>query len=458
MGGRKLGEILFIGTGLKWPYHITAKWLLWQATSGRNFRAARSMTIFPEEALFMTPKKLWMYLGLCALGILFPAGAVSAAWNSNAGNRIATTTQAASPQQATASAASSGAQAAPAERDGSHDFDFEVGTWTIHLKRRRHPLTGSNTWVEFDGTSKTFNIWDGRAQIEQFETNSAVAGRIEGLTLRTYNPTSHEWRLSWANSKIGILDPAQVGQFKDGRGEFYCQDFIDGRTIFIRFIWSDITPNSAHFEQSFSDDGGKTWEVNWITDQTRVSEAAFDAAQRQYGVATTASAAADSTEGDGRHDFDPLFGNWKFELKRMLHPMTGSNTWVDLTGTGVCYKIWDGRAQLDTIELDGSSGHIEGLTLRLYDPAEHVWRLYWASSRIGILDPPQVGKFKDGHGDFYAQDKVNGKTVLIRYDWTKLTSSAPHFEQSFSADGGKTWELNFIADQSHPNDAAASAH
>jgi hypothetical protein len=71
-----------------------------------------------------------------------------------------------------------------------------------------------------------------------------------------------------------------------------------------------------------------------------------------------------SVERDGQHDFDPLIGSWKYHLKRRLHPLTGSNTWVELDGTGVCYKIWDGRAELDTIEVDGPTGHIEGLTLR----------------------------------------------------------------------------------------------
>jgi hypothetical protein len=159
-----------------------------------------------------------------------------------------------------------------AERDGQHDFDFELGSWKIHLKKLLHPLTGSKEWVEFDGTSVTRRLWDGRAQIEQFETDSQAGGHIEGLTLRTYNPQSHQWRLYWANSKIGILDPPQIGEFKNGRGEFYAQDTINGKTILIRFIWSNTTTSVPHFEQSFPDDGGKTWEVNWITDQTRVAD------------------------------------------------------------------------------------------------------------------------------------------------------------------------------------------
>lgn len=155
------------------------------------------------------------------------------------------------------------------ERDGQHDFDFELGSWKIHLKRRLHPLTGSNIWVDFDGTSVTRKVWDGRAQIEEFETDGA-GGHIEGLTLRTYNPQTHQWGLYWANSKDGLLVPPQIGEFKDGRGEFYAEDKLNGRQILVRFIWSKTDTNVPHFEQSFSDDGGKTWEVNWITDQTRV--------------------------------------------------------------------------------------------------------------------------------------------------------------------------------------------
>jgi hypothetical protein len=155
--------------------------------------------------------------------------------------------------------------------EGQHDFDFELGSWKIHLKKLLHPLTGSNAWVEFEGTSVTGKLWDGRSQIEQFETDGA-AGHIEGMTLRLFNPQSHQWRLYWANSKVGVLDPPQIGQFTNGIGEFYAQDTVDGKVILVRFLWSKTTSDSPHFEQSYSADGGKTWEVNWITDQTRVAE------------------------------------------------------------------------------------------------------------------------------------------------------------------------------------------
>jgi hypothetical protein len=172
--------------------------------------------------------------------------------------------------QDNADASKSTVQHAPAARDGQHDFDPLIGTWKYHLKRRQNPLTGSNTWVEFEGSGVCRKVWDG-ADLDQLVVDGPT-GQIEGLTLRLYNPQSHQWRLYWANRKVGILDPPQIGEFKNGRGEFFAQDTVNGKMILIRFVWTNMTSNSPHFEQSFSDDGGKTWEVNWITDQTRVND------------------------------------------------------------------------------------------------------------------------------------------------------------------------------------------
>jgi hypothetical protein len=155
-------------------------------------------------------------------------------------------------------------------------------------------------------------------------------------------------------------------------------------------------------------------------------------------------------ERDGSHDFDALLGSWKYQLKRRMNPLTGSATWVEYQGTGLCRKIYDG-AEIDQLVADGSAGHIEGLTLRTYNPQSRQWRLYWAHRKIGVLDPPQVGEFKNGRGEFFAQDTINGKTILIRFAWTNMNTT-PHFEQSFSDDGGKTWEVNWITDQTRIKD------
>ena len=153
-------------------------------------------------------------------------------------------------------------------RDGSRDFDFEIGSWKTHIRRLQHPLTGSTTWVEYDGTSEVRKIWGGKANLVELEVDGP-AGHIQGLSLRLYNPQSQQWSLSFANSAAGTLSTPTVGEFRNGRGEFYDQEDVGGRMVLVRGIWSDITANAGRFEQAFSDDGGKTWEVNWIATDTR---------------------------------------------------------------------------------------------------------------------------------------------------------------------------------------------
>jgi hypothetical protein len=84
--------------------------------------------------------------------------------------------------------------------------------------------------------------------------------------------------------------------------------------------------------------------------------------------------------------------------------------------------VWNGRAQLKEFEADGSAGHIEGLTLRFYNPQTHQWSLYWANSKDGTLVVTQIGQFKNGQGEFYAQDTLNGKSIFVRFVWSETTS------------------------------------
>ena len=152
-------------------------------------------------------------------------------------------------------------------RDGRHDFDFEIGVWKTHLKRRLHPLTGSTIWSEYDGTTTVRKVWNGLSNLVELEVDGPQ-GHIEALSLRLYNPDSHQWSLNFANSAGSTLGTPTVGEFKNGRGEFYDQETLNGRAILVRFVISEITPTSCHFEQAFSADGGQSWEVNWIATDT----------------------------------------------------------------------------------------------------------------------------------------------------------------------------------------------
>lgn len=162
------------------------------------------------------------------------------------------------------------AQSPGAADTGVHDFDFNIGTWKTHISRLQHPLTGSKTWIEYEGRSVISKVWDGRANLVELEADSA-AGHIEALSLRLYNPQSRQWSLNFSNSAAGTLGQPTVGEFRNGRGEFTDQETLNGRAIWVRFIISPINPTSVRYEQSFSDDGGKTWEVNWIATDTRIA-------------------------------------------------------------------------------------------------------------------------------------------------------------------------------------------
>ena len=155
---------------------------------------------------------------------------------------------------------------AAVQRDGSHDFDWDYGVWKTHQRRRLNPLTGSNTWVEYHGTDVVQRIWDG-ANSGMIEADGP-AGHLEILGLRLYNPDSHQWSVYFITP--GSVSKPAVGEFINGRADFYDQEIYKGRYIFLRFSVSDITPKSCHFEQAFSDDGGKSWEVNFIVDETRL--------------------------------------------------------------------------------------------------------------------------------------------------------------------------------------------
>jgi hypothetical protein len=156
-----------------------------------------------------------------------------------------------------------------AQRDGQHDFDWEIGNWKTQLKRLQRPLSGSTTWLEYEGTTVVRNVLDGRANLIELKVDGQ-AGHFEGLSLRLYSPQARQWSLNYANVSDGMLSTPSIGEFKDGRGEIYNQDRYNGRAILVRFIITKITDDSYRFEQSFSDDGGKTWEINWIAIDTRV--------------------------------------------------------------------------------------------------------------------------------------------------------------------------------------------
>jgi hypothetical protein len=160
--------------------------------------------------------------------------------------------------------------AEPGERDGRRDFDFFIGRWKIHNRQLRARLKESTDWEEFEGTTVARTLLGGLGNLDECIMERG-SGQLQGMTVRLYDPASRQWSLYWAdNVKAGILQTPMIGRFENGRGEFYSHEPFEGRHIFCRFIWSEITPTSCRWEQAYSPDGGKTWETNWIMDFVRI--------------------------------------------------------------------------------------------------------------------------------------------------------------------------------------------
>jgi hypothetical protein len=179
--------------------------------------------------------------------------------------------------------------AGPQPRDGSHDFDWEVGHWNTHLEVLRRNADGTEAWARYEGTSNVIPIWNCRAEMVELDATGPGGRRLQAINLRLYDPQSGQWSLNFANVASGEIGVPTVGEFRNGIGTFYDQESIGGRTVLVRAAWSGITANTGHFEQAISDDGGKTWKLNWIADDTRVAGTTDECekgAARQSGPAS----------------------------------------------------------------------------------------------------------------------------------------------------------------------------
>jgi len=157
-----------------------------------------------------------------------------------------------------------------AARDGGHDFDWEFGTWATHVRVLRNPLSPETpTWAEYEGTSIVHPLCDGRANLVELDV-TGPAGRIQGVSLRLYVAEARQWSLNFAGMADGLLTAPTIGEFADRRGEFHGADTLHGRAILVRFVILDVTDDSARFEQSYSADGGRTWQLNWIATDKRL--------------------------------------------------------------------------------------------------------------------------------------------------------------------------------------------
>lgn len=149
---------------------------------------------------------------------------------------------------------------------------------------------------------------------------------------------------------------------------------------------------------------------------------------------------------DGRHDFDFLLGNWHIHNRRLRRRLENSQEWEEFRGSASVKPILGGLGNFDEGLFEFPAGKLAGVTLRLFNTTTQEWSLYWADSRGGGLFAPMIGKFKEGRGEFYAQEKHENQTVLSRFIWSGIAANQCHWEQALSEEGGKSWETNGTRD------------
>jgi hypothetical protein len=310
--------------------------------------------------------------------------------------------------------------------DQQHAFDFHFGTWRTHILSR----ASATKWDRMTGTVIDQPLWGGRANLEKIEA-SGGGSHFQGVTLFLYDPKSGQWNQQFASGSDGIVNDPLFGKFQNGRGVFYGWSG-DGQKILERDTWSDTTPNSYHFEIASSADGGKTWVKEFIAQLTRLKKAPdYD----------TPFAPGDGPE----HDFDFNMGRWHTQIRAVMNPLSAPNVWTNLEGTHTVYRVWGDWADIGQLEIDGPSGREEFMALRLYDRKTQQWRVYFANSAAGTLDPPMIGGFKDGVGTFVFLDEMEGKTVLVRNAWSGITAKSCRQDWAVSADGGRTWVPTWVS-------------
>jgi len=309
---------------------------------------------------------------------------------------------------------------------GSRDFDFLVGEWRVHHHRLK---PNSDEWVDFEGICSNRKLMDGGANMEEHSLN-APYGAYRAIALRAYDPKTGLWAIWWLDGRYpsGPLDPPVKGHFENGVGTFYGDYMQDGKPMRVRFIWSNITPTSARWQQALSSDDGKTWATNWIMNFNRDTS----------GSAQGASARSDV------HDFDFLNGDWRVR-HRYLRIKEGHSEWLDANGTAIHRELMDGSVNLEEYTTNAPSGVYRAVALRSYDPKTSQWSIWWLDGRRphSELDPPVQGCFEKDVGAFYGHTTINGKPMQVRFVWSEITGTSARWEQAYSPDAGKTWETNW---------------
>jgi hypothetical protein len=314
------------------------------------------------------------------------------------------------------------------------DWDWLLGSWDVFHSRLKDRLVHSNEWQEFAGKSA---FWTTLGGLGNCDDNSLQlpAGDYRGLSVRAFDARTSSWAIWWLDGRNPErIDPPVRGGFQGDEGEFIGTDIYKGTPVTVRFRWHEVHGKRPWWDQSFSTDGGKSWEINWRNYFTRTS-----------ATATALPRLADDPPGARAWDF--LAGRWKVRNRRLRTRFANGKDWDEFDSTLRNWQVLGGRGNVGDNWFGGPQQPFGGMSLRVYNDEKQEWLSWWLDGRDpSNIGPPVRGKFIDGTATLIGDDQLDGKPIKVRSRWTRTNSGAPHWEQAASVDGGKIWETNWVAD------------
>ena len=307
----------------------------------------------------------------------------------------------------------------------THDFDFLDGFFDVRSRRLGEPLaggTGSGRWIESTATSIARTHFAGGVSIDEMYFPDR---KLHGMSIRLFDPVARRWSVYWVDSATGVLQPPVTGVWDGGRCLFTGPDSFGDRPILCSYGWSGVGEHGGHWEQSFSVDDGRSWELNWEMDFARRESRPDRAIDPRPAT-----------------DFDFFTGRFRVEHRKLDRRQAGSHRWRTFSTTSEATTYFGGAISVDEIGLQDG---VRGMTVRIRNPETGLWSLYWIDSRRGQLTTPVVGRFDDRTGEFVgtAEEDFDGRPIIVRFIWSDISDDAARWQQAFSDDNGSNWETNW---------------
>ncbi|HEY0622224.1 hypothetical protein [Sphingomonas sp.] len=321
-----------------------------------------------------------------------------------------------------------------ADRRG--DWAWLEGNWKVEHRRLRRRLVQDSHWDRFTGTSAVWMTLGGLGTIDD-NLLRLPGGDYRAVGIRAYDPAADRWSIWWLDGRNPTrIDPPVTGRLEGDTGTFTGSDRFEGRPIDVRFHWQGIHGSRPHWQQSFSPDGGASWEMNWENFFTRTRK-----------IPAPLPLLPESDPGRAPDDWRFLAGRWTVRHRKLRKRLAGSRDWDEFGGTFVNWPTLGGNGNVGDNLMEAPTGDIRGVGFRAWDPATREWLSWWLDGRDpGRIGAPLRGRFVDGIGTYLSDDTHEGRPVKTRVTWSRITGRTARWEQAFSVDGGASWEVNWTSD------------